>query len=238
MSTKDLNLSLDPVLLQTKPAPQAKAAVNPSAADHHEPDANKNSAKLGVNALSPWFTAITVAAANIIFLAGASYWLLHDSSLLGPPAPPVPAEVSPALALRLDEIDGKLKTLQVQMDHQLLATDKQQQIMLLTQQDLAKQLLLLTPDITIAPTTDEKPLPAAAWNVNLGSFQNKKEAIAVQQKVQAAGYQSTIKTLTVERITTHKLAIAGFVDQNSAEAAAKNLMDKIDLDSIWVWKDE
>jgi cell division septation protein DedD len=124
------------------------------------------------------------------------------------------------------------------MDHQLIATDKQQQIMLLTQQDLAKQRVLLTPDIAIAPTTDKKPPPADVWNVNLGSFQNKKEAIALQQKVQAAGYQTTIQTLTAERITTHKLAIAGFADQDSAEAAARNLMDKIDLDSIWVWKDE
>ena len=238
MTTKDLNLSLDPVLLQTKLTPQANTAANHTTADYHEPNTSKSAANPGVKAFNPWLATLTVAAANIIFLGGVGYWLLHNNLLWAPPAPPVPVEVSLALTLRLNEIDDKLKTLQVQMDHQLLATDQQQQIILLTQQDLAKQLVLLTPDIATAPKTDEKALPAAVWNVNLGSFQSKKEAIALQQKIAAAGYEPTILTLTVEDTTTHKLAIAGFLDQDSAEDAAKNLMEKTDLDSLWVWKDE
>lgn len=238
MTTKDLNLSLDPVLLQTKLTPQAHTAANHTTADYREPNTSKSSVNTGAKASSPWFAALTVAAANVIFLGGVGYWLFHNNLLWAPPAPPVPLEVSLALTLRLNEIDDKLKSLQVQMDHQLLATDKQHQIVLLTQQDLAKQLVLLTPDIATVPATDEKPLAAAVWNVNLGSFQNKKEAIALQQKVQAAGYQPTIMTLTSDTITTYKLAITGFADQDTAEAAANNLMQKTNLDSLWVWKDD
>ncbi len=123
MTTKDLNLSLDPVLLQTKLTPQANTAANHTTADYREPNTSKSSVNIGAKASSPWFAALTVAAANIIFLGGVGYWLLHNNLLWAPPAAPVPVEVSLALTLRLNEIDDKLKTLQVQMDHQLLATD-------------------------------------------------------------------------------------------------------------------
>ena len=238
MATKDLNLSLDPVLLQTKLTAQAQTAANQTSADYREPHTAKSTVNNGVKTSSLWLVTITVAVANIVLLGGAGYWLLQNNFLGALQAPAAPADVSRALTLRLNEIDDKLKTLQVQMDHQLLATDKQQQIILSTQQSVTEQLMLLAPKTATSPSIDQKPPPATPWNVNLGSFQDKKEAIALQQKVQATGYEPDIITHISENMETHKVAITGFTDRDSAEAAAKNLMEKTNLNSLWVWKNE
>ena len=238
MATKDLNLSLDPVLLQTKLTAQAQTAANQTSADYREPHTAKSTVNNGVKTSSLWLVTITVAVANIVLLGGAGYWLLQNNFLGALQAPAAPADVSRALTLRLNEIDDKLKTLQVQMDHQLLATDKQQQIILSTQQSVTEQLMLLAPKTATSPSIDQKPPPATPWNVNLGSFQDKKEAIALQQKVQATGYEPDIITHISENMATHKVAITGFTDRDSAEAAAKNLMEKTNLNSLWVWKNE
>ena len=238
MATKDLNLSLDPVLLQTKLTAQAQTAANQTSADYREPHTAKSTVNNGVKTSSLWLVTITVAVANIVLLGGAGYWLLQNNFLGALQAPAAPADVSRALTLRLNEIDDKLKTLQVQMDHQLLATDKQQQIILSTQQSVTEQLMLLAPKTATSPSIDQKPPPATPWNVNLGSFQDKKEAIALQQKVQATGYEPDIITHIRENMATHKVAITGFTDRDSAEAAAKNLMEKTNLNSLWVWKNE
>jgi DNA replication protein DnaC len=83
MTTKDLNLSLDPVLLQTKLTPQAKNAANHSSADYRGPNSSKGHAYTGVKTSSPWLATLTVAAANIIFLGGVGLGKSHLATAIG-----------------------------------------------------------------------------------------------------------------------------------------------------------
>ncbi|MFT4518743.1 MAG: hypothetical protein ACI9JM_001128 [Halioglobus sp.] len=239
MARKNLNLSLDRDLLEpsidpnwTLPDPENGVRLVSDKQKKRTPEQTQ-----GHVGGRPW-TAITVgiiAVANMLFLLTAGIWLSGHS--FNPPAQlrPALAEITPELELILVQIDNRLNTIEQQLGGLHLALNEQQST---TVPDSFNIDSHMREALSQYENTPSAPTPAPGWYINLGNFDGKEVALELQQRLQAIGLQSQIKTSASADTTSFLVVLPGFSDRESAELAAKQIMEQTDLNSLWVAQEE
>lgn len=76
------------------------------------------------------------------------------------------------------------------------------------------------------------------WYVNIGTFSSKKSAQKLQNQLSTLGHSAQINTTSLENKPAYRVQLPGFKDREAAELAARQVMDKTNLNGLWAWKDE
>jgi len=238
MTTKDLNLSLSPDLLQPRQTGNNHSPNIPADNPQMTPR-ESNKKPESVTTASPWKAAGAIAIMNIAVFLAAGYWLIeHSGKVLSDPAPNATAG---AASLKRDFAELNLQLSALQDEIQNLRHSQNAQSDLLD--SALKNLQFLekrTEKTEELPKEKPKAVETLAedrdWYVNLGSFTSAKEALSLRKKMSAIGYKPQIKKRKEQNQMTHKVVLPGFKNRESAEVAARLLMDQTDLDSLWVWQ--
>ena len=232
MTAKDLNLSLDPGLLQSTTTP-GSAMTSPSSIsrDSREP--------VGSPIKSPWKATALIALLNIATVLGAGYWFVELSGKMPTVDRTASAEADQAIRTDLAELNIQISALQDEIQNLRLAQNEQRELL---KSSIRETQLPKDKPQKSANLAKEKPAEVAKlvedkdWYVNLGSYTSSKEANRLRQKMLAIGYQPQIKKQKDQNQMSYKVVLPGFKNRESAEVAAKLLMEQTNLDSLWVWQ--
>lgn len=238
MTAKDLNLSLDPGLLQSTRSRDSGAAARASTPPGiSEKVAPPTATPLGGK--PQWKAAAAIALLNIAIILGAGYWLIEHSNMLPKTDRLASVELNQAVRTDLAELNIQLSALHDEVQSLKLSQNEQRELI---KSSLQEAQLLREKAQKKSNLAKEKPAEVATlaedkdWYVNLGSFTSAKEASGLQRKMLAIGYQPQIKTQKDQDQITHSVVLSGFKNRKSAEVAAKLLMEQTNLDSLWVWQ--
>jgi hypothetical protein len=224
MTAKDLNLSLDPGLLQSTSSrdssPAASVSAPPGRSEKvHSPAATPRREK------PQWKGAAAVAMLNIAIIVGAAYWLLEHADMLPKVDQAAAVELDRGIRTDLAELNIQISALRDEVQSLKLSQNEQSELI---ESSLQEAKLLQKESQKKSNLTKEKPVEVVTlkkdkdWYVNLGSFTSAKEASDLKEKMLTTGYQPVV--------------LSGFKNRKSAEVAAKLLMEQTNLDSLWVWQ--
>ncbi|MFK8047075.1 MAG: SPOR domain-containing protein [Halioglobus sp.] len=238
MTTKDLNLSLDPELLQTTTASGPAVADTPAPPpDTREPISAPP--VTGYSAKPPWKSTALIALLSVATVLGAAYWFVELSGKMPTAQRADSEEANRAIRSDLAELNIQISALQNEIQRLELAQNRQGELLKASIKEIklpkdklqkSKNLAKEKPD-EVAKLVEDKD-----WYVNLGSFTGAKEAEGLRKKMLAIGYQPQIKKQQDQYQMSYKVVLPGFKNRESAEVAAKLLMEKTNLDSLWVWQ--
>lgn len=234
MTTKDLNLSLDPGLLQSTNTRSSAAAMPPEIRQPMGSHVFESKA-----AKTPWKVAALIALLNIAAVLGAGYWFVELSGKMPTADGTASAEANQAIRSDLAELNIQISALQDEIQNLRLAQNEQGELL---KSSIQKIQLPINKPQKKTNLAKEKPAEVAKlvedkdWYVNLGSFTSSKEADSLRNKMLTIGYQPQIKKQRDDNQVAYKVVLPGFKNRESAEVAAKLLMEKTDLDSLWVWQ--
>ena len=232
MPAKDLNFSLDgeyhaPKLVRKKTPP-----------DDRGMDEFITAPPLRLRRNRPSYTATILASANFAFLVLAGLWLFYQ----GPGAPDRAYAHNPDTEASLALVTSQLQTLQQQLNALQTGIGEERAAALARHEALASHL-----GNTASRPTDAADAAAGAaseqaelqkgWHINLGTFPNKDAARKLLAQLQALGHRAQIESNNVNKAAIHSVTVPGFQNQEAAEVAAKQLMEKTSLNGLWVGQD-
>ena len=84
---------------------------------------------------------------------------------------------------------------------------------------------------TARPPRHLLSVASPAWQINLGHFDTRDEAVSMQRELAALGYTADIATADDAGVT---LLLGGFGERKLAELAAKDIMQRTRLNGLWV----
>lgn len=241
MIAKDLNLSLKqrPVQAEDNSA-RKRASADPTAMPMHSTvSQKKRPTKAAYNSNKGlWVGLFGIAFVNMLFLVLAGIWLsgtpLNTSTQTNSIAARSASEISLSLNdvnRRLDEISQTLQDLQVTAKTQL-------QPPAAAPFDINLQLRQALSDhessSDSAAAANNIPAAPISWRVNLGAFSSRDEALKKQQLIRTFGYHAKINPIVRDTQIVYDVALTGFSNQKSAEQVANQIMEKANLDSLWV----
>ena len=233
MTSKDLNLSLDRGLIQSKAdhnrIPQGSdAGVGPASRQHKK---RATGPTRGHGGGRQWIAVAVIAVANMLFLMLAGIWLTGHTYDSAARLSAAHAGITPELQLMLAQIDNRLNTIEQQLGGLQSTLDGQQALKVSDTFDIDKQL---REALDQHEPTAHTPAPPVAWHVNLGNFDSREVALGLQQRLQAIGHATKIKSTKNDDKTAYLVILPGFSDRESAESVAKKIMEQTDLQSLWV----
>ena len=231
MTAKDLNLSFDQGLLQStnRTALTSSGTREPVGSPFSETRTAKSS----------WGATAFIALLNIAIVLGVGYWFVELSGKMPISGSAASAEGNQAIRTDLAELNIQISALQDEIRNLRLAQNEQGELLRSSIQEIPLPTEKPQKKSNIAK---EKPIEVAKlvedinWYVNLGSFTSSGEADRLRKKMLAIGYQPEIKRQKVQNQMSYKVVLPGFKNRESAEVAAKLLMEQTDLDSLWVWQ--
>ena len=147
---------------------------------------------------------------------------------------------------KFETLNKQLLSLQQQLDQITLSIGEQQQLIATSSLDLNAGIQNLSQQIKIAITPKAetkkpdtvKKISTKDWHVNLGTFSTHNAALKLQKKLSTLGHSVQINTTSFDNKTAYRVQLPGFKDRNSAEQAARRIMDQTNLNGLWAWKDE
>jgi len=237
MTRKDLNLSFDQSLVQhstTQTPPLRNVIQLPGGPKSKKPVKKPPSRR------HPGIQTVTMAAIafiNIAALLLAAYWL----SSLQPAVPRPAAGIAERSEFVLLEINEKITSMHGQLDTLQLTVLKQEQLLaqLVIGDAEDTQETIDTNKNTENPVlTKESPKPADNWYINLGTFISEEEAVGVKRQLRSIGLEAQIRHEVQGGTTAFEVHLPGFEDRDSAELAARKIMEQTRLNGLWVWKSD
>lgn len=258
MTAKDLHFSLDAGLTppESQSARQATAARGqtrprlapvPGARPEGRPKRRQPAA---VKTNRQWLAVAAIALLNMAFLALAALWLTGNAyqfdgagSRTANSADAVSASTLAAMQAGLTERTEQLgQQLGEQLGQQL---DPQLQSLQSTLQEQGRLLAALQSEVAqlrgrLAATAVTTPAQASAkgWHINLGSFPTTRGALELQQQMKAWGHAALVRPETADGETSYRVLIDGFRDRETADNAARKIMEQTNLNGLWVWNEE
>lgn len=168
--------------------------------------------------------------------------------------------------VQLETLNNQMLSLQQQVEQLKLSLHEQQSLIATNSKDLNKEIQVLAHQLQISNTAaTSKPVPSEVssskaiptkatpnkesattapkkttnhWYVNIGTFSSKKSAKKLQNQLSALGHSAQINTTSFENKPAYRVQLPGFKDREAAELAARQVMDKTNLNGLWAWKDE
>jgi cell division septation protein DedD len=177
--------------------------------------------------------------------------------------PPTPAETSPEVARRLDQLEAQLQQLASAPDQTALASaapealDAQQQQL----DALAERLAALERQLeqrTAAPSPAAAPPPApkrtasraatptaapapapsgGPWAVQLASVSSAEAAAGLLAKAQRAGIPAEQQVVDLDGSQVYRVRVAGFPTRQTAQDYATRAQRQLRLSKAWVTRD-
>ena len=243
MTDKDLNLSLDQSLLKPRretdqrDTPADTAQTPPETdltADHH----GLNQQKIERPRQTEWLL-IAVLASNLLMVITIIFLLTQQPDANNSADKLAPAEDSNRLLLesKMDQMDRQFEQSISQLNQQL----EQLQVSLLDQQRQQTSALLDLSENIEQKGGDLKKESAetttsAHWHVNVGTFSTNEAATQLKKQIDAIGYQAEINLVSLDDKIVYRVQLPGYKDRETAENAAREIMDKTNLNGLWAWE--
>ena len=243
MTDKDLNLSLDQSLLKPRretdqrDTPADTAQTPPETdltADHH----GLNQQKTERPQQTEWLL-IAVLASNLLLVITIIFLLTQQPDANKSADKLAPAEDSNRLLLesKMDQMDRQFEQSTSQLNQQL----EQLQVSLLDQQrqqtsallDLSENIEQKIGDLKKEST---ETTASAHWHVNVGTFSTNEAATQLKKQIDAIGYQAEINHVSLDDKIVYRVQLPGYKDRETAENAAREIMDKTNLNGLWAWE--
>lgn len=212
---------------------------------------------------SPRFRlAITVL---LLFLLLAGLWLTNQSSQSETDTFTQSTSTSSAIKAnqaQLETFNNQVLLLQQEVEQLKLSLQEQQNLIDTNSKDLNKKIEALAQQLQASKTKEaSKPIPSKTelrkkdipnkesatttpkkatnhWYVNIGTFSSKKSAQKLQNQLSTLGHSAQINTTSLENKPAYRVQLPGFKNREAAELAARQVMDKTNLNGLWAWKDE
>lgn len=192
--------------------------------------------------------AVGVAIINMAFLVLAGLWLT-GMDLPGQPfrQPPTTA---PALGPELAAVNGQLESLGGEI------ADLRRELASLRGSTAQPATEAAEPTLapTVAPTntapaspasavapapaleepTAAAPAPPVHWQVNLGDYSLRRDALATQRRLAALGLESQIRQVMEAGRPVFLVTLENFARREDAESVANDIMVQTELNGLWV----
>ena len=200
----------------------------------------------------------------LLFLLLAGLWLTNQSSQSETDTFTQSTSTSSAIKVnqtQLETLNNQVLLLQQEVEQLKLSLQEQQSLINTNSKDLNKEIQALSlqlqaPKAKVAskPILSEADLSKAIpnkesattapkkatnhWYVNIGTFSSKKSAQKLQNQLSTLGHSAQINTTSLENKPAYRVQLPGFKNREAAELAARQVMDKTNLNGLWAWKDE
>lgn len=200
----------------------------------------------------------------LLFLLLAGLWLTNQSSQSATNAITQSTSTSSAIEAnqaQLDTLNKQVLLLQQEVEQLKLSLQEQQNLIDTNSKDLNKEIQALAQQLQVFNTkAASKPIPSETdlskaipnkestttapkkatnhWYVNIGTFSSKKSAQKLQNQLSTLGHSAQINTTSLENKPAYRVQLPGFKNREAAELAARQVMDKTNLNGLWAWKDE
>jgi len=200
----------------------------------------------------PWLASGLIVI-NLLFLLLAGLWLSNHNSQSAEIISPKPMPFNSSDVKTIEDINENLMTLQTKVEQIKLTLHEQQRLIATSSKDLSNDIEQLNQKLdTIKLLTKEKskpapkkevskPIaekPATHWYVNIGTFSSKDAARRLQKQLLTLGHSVQINTTSFDNKPAYRVQLPGFKDREAAESAARQIMEKTNLNGLWAWKDE
>ena len=96
----------------------------------------------------------------------------------------------------------------------------------------SKQAQLNKPITNEKKQTDIKTLRATAWVIQVGSFSNKKNALALRNKLRKKKYHAFVEAVTKQSGISYRVRVGPEVKKDSAELMVKRLKKEMHINGI------
>ena len=240
MVAKDLNLSLKQRPVQPKDNPiSGRSSAEPTAIAKHSAVSPKNRQAKASNRNNKglWIGFFVIAFANMLFLLLAGIWLSGLPLGTSIQTTPIAAQNASEITLTLTGVNRRLDAISEALLDLQVTAKIQPQAAVSEPLDINRQIRQALADhynsgnATAAKTESAAPI---SWRVNLGTFSNRKEALNKQQKIESFGYHAKINPIARDTQTIFEVVLTGFSNRESAEQVANQIMERANLDSLWV----
>ena len=240
MIAKDLNLSLKqrPVQAENNPV-RGRTSAEPTAIAKHSAvsQANRPTKATYNNNRGFWIGLFGIAFANMLFLILAGIWLSGLPLGTSTQTTSIAAQKASEITFTLTEMNHRLDAISQALLDLQVTTKIRLQPPLADPFDINRQIRQAladhenSSDATAAKKESAAPL---SWRVNLGTFSSREEALKKQQRIKTFGYHAKINPITRDTQTTFEIVLTGFNNRKSAELVANQIMERANLDSLWV----
>lgn len=190
----------------------------------------------------------------LLFLLLAGLWLTNQRNQSATDSFNQSASTSSAIEAnqaQLETLNNQVLPLQQKIEQLQLSLQEQQRLIDTNSKDLKKEIQTLAHQLQASKTkAASKPIPNKEsttpapkkatnhWYVNIGTFSSKKSAERLQNQLAALGHSAQISITSLENKPAYRVQLPGFKDREAAELAARQVMDKTNLNGLWAWKDE
>jgi cell division protein FtsN len=212
---------------------------------------------------SPRFRLII--ALLLLFLLLAGLWFTNQSNQSATDSFSQSTSTSSAIKAnqaQIETLNNQVLSLQQEVEELKLSLQEQQSLINTNSKDLNKEIQTLAQQLQafntqaasepipseagLNKTTSSKATPTTTapkkatnhWYVNIGTFSSKKSAQKLQNQLSTLGHAAQINTTSLENKPAYRVQLPGFKDRETAELAARQVMDKTNLNGLWAWKDE
>ncbi len=193
----------------------------------------------------PWMLPTLLASNLLLILTGIVYLLNNhqpNQELIA--AKPINSQLVPNRILDNIQVsqqrtEQKALDLANQVDQLELQLLDQQKLNADAINNVHEQLSSLVTSMKKAVATKKdliKTKPVERWSVNLGTFSSREAAAKLQQQVLANGYSAEINETLLESKKAYRVQLQGFKNRSSAEETAHSIMEKTNLNGLWVSK--
>jgi hypothetical protein len=243
MTDKDLNLSLDQSLLKPRRETDQRDIPTDTAQTSPETDLTEDhpglkQPKIERPQQTEWLL-IAVLASNLLLVITIIFLLTQQPDTNNPADKLAPTENDNRLSLesKMDQMNRQFEQYIGQLNQQL----EQFQVSLLDQQRQQTSALLDLSENIEQKIGDLKKestgtTTSADWHVNVGTFSNNEAATQLKKQIDAIGYQAEINHVSLDDKIVYRVQLPGYKDRETAENAAREIMDKTNLNGLWAWE--
>lgn len=235
MSAKDLNLSFDRELARARSA----GADATRGSSERKGGAGRRAGAGAANRRKnqawqarkpqPWLLPALIVLVNMAFLLVAGLWLTGTDFHRPPTREAAVASAMPMATNELTALQTRLDAIQEQLTVLQSTLEEQQRLLLFSR---LEALQSADPDQVNAEDSAATPASSApAWQINLGHFDTRAEAVAVQSDLGKLGYAASLEAADDGGV---RLLLGGFRERKLAELTAKDIMQSTRLNGLWV----
>lgn len=204
----------------------------------------------------PWLVSGLIVMNLLVLVLLVAFWLANQNNQ---------ATINPTPSLTesktIEEFNQKLLTLQAKVEKIDLTLHEQQRLLATSSKDLSREIQQLVAQLqtTKLPEVEKKepkaaskstpkpiketPKPVAKqptnqWYVNIGTFSSQDAALRLKKQLLTLGHSVQVNTTSFDKKPAYRVQLPGFKDREAAESAARQIMEKTNLNGLWAWKDE
>ena len=255
MTEKDLNLKLDQGWTKTNlhETPKANTTSNTNkplkvvSPDQPTPENSISAVESRRPQLKNnlWVLPVLLASNLLLILTGI-FFLLYDeqsSQELIPTeslsSPLVLNQILDSIQINQQQTEQKTLDLANQIQQLELQLLDQQKLNAEAINNVHEQLSSLVTSMKQTANTKKdiiKTKSVEQWSVNLGTFSSKEAAVKLKQKVSANGHSVEVSETLLDSKKAYRVQLQGFKNRSTAEEAAHGIMEKTNLNGLWISK--